>query len=161
MSFIEPIASTYQPGLPHQVREGNLFSSICLDPVLIEVHCLLGPEDPRWEDLLEVSIEIGYPGRDGKILWKRVGWIKDKTSGLENAFAHAQWSAEDADQVLEFDFLPVINRETREQVEKSYLVRKRLRRVDGRWQTVKTVEVSEGVYSDDYFEFIPTYPSLG
>ncbi len=75
--------------------------------LLIEVACKLKPDDPRWEDVQSLALEIGYPAKGGAIIWKQIGWLKGETNTLARPFSYAIWTREMANQILEFDFLVV------------------------------------------------------
>jgi hypothetical protein len=128
-----------------------------MDPFLIEVRCNLSPDDPQWDRIESLKLEVGYPGLGGKIIWKGIGWLEEQTNPIGRSFAHALWKPKMAAHVLVFDFLPVFIGNTNE-TEKYYRIRESITTTDGRHKTSKTGPV-RGQYSDDFFTLHPRYPN--
>lgn len=127
-----------------------------MDPFLIEARCNLHPDSPEWERIESVKLEIGYPGIGGKVIWKSIGWLQDKTIPIGRSFAHALWKPNMSTQVLVFDFIPMFIGSTNE-TEKRYRVRAQIATTDGRQKTSKTGPL-RGEYSDEFFTLQPRYP---
>lgn len=127
-----------------------------MDPFLIEVRCNLMPDDPQWEKIESLKLEIGYPGLSGKTIWKSIGWLKEKTIPIGRSFAHALWKPKMATNVLVFDFLPVFIGSTNE-TDKQYRMRASIISNDGRQRTAKTGRL-RGAYIDEFFTLHPQYP---
>ena len=127
-----------------------------MDPFLIEVRCNLSPEDPQWDTIDSLKLEVGYPGLGGKTIWKSIGWLQEKTSPIGRSFAHALWKPKLAAQVLVFDFLPVFIGSTNE-TQKNYRIRESITTTDGHHKTSKTGPV-RGQYTDEFFTLKPHYP---
>lgn len=127
-----------------------------MKPVEIEVRCNLTPESPHWEDINSLTLEIGYPGRGGQILWKHIGWLRNQMLPAGKGIAHALWNKTTAGLVLIFDFLPVSQPNTAE-TEKTYLVRKSIKAANGRSRTSQSRPL-QGEYRDEYFTLSPCYP---
>lgn len=127
-----------------------------MDPFLIEAHCNLAPDDPHWEQIESLKLEVGYPGLGGKTIWKSIGWLKEKTLPIGRSFAHALWKPKTTAHVMVFDFLPVLIGNTNE-TNKHYRIRESITLVDGRQKTSRTGPL-RGEYSDEYFTLHPQYP---
>jgi len=127
-----------------------------MTPFIIEVRCNLTPESPQWKDINTLTLEIGYPGRGGQTLWKRIGWLRDHLMPAGKSIAHALWNQTSAGLVLIFDFLPVMRTDSTG-LDKTYLVRKKIRTVKGRSRSTQT-EVLQGDYKDEHFTLMPNYP---
>lgn len=127
-----------------------------MDPFLIEVRCNLSPEDPQWDSIESLKLEVGYPGIGGKIIWKSIGWLQGKTAPIGRSFAHALWKPKMAAHVIVFDFLPVFVGTTNE-TEKNYRIRESVTTIDGRNKTSRSGPV-RGQYIDEYFTLYPQYP---
>ena len=128
-----------------------------MDPLLIEVHCTLGKEDPKWTSVTTMTIEIGYPGRNGQTLWKHIGWLKDRASTTGRDFVQALWESSISDRVLIFDFLPVL-RTNSQKTETAYRLRKTLLSDNGRQQS--STRLLRGNYQDEHFNLVITYPDV-
>lgn len=128
-----------------------------MKPVEIEVRCNLTSESPHWNQINSLTLQIGYPGRGGQILWKHIGWLRDQMLPAGKGIAHALWNKTTAGLVLIFDFLPVWKPNTAEP-EKTYLIRKSVRAANGRLRTSKSRPV-EGEYKDEHFTLLPQYPT--
>jgi len=126
-----------------------------MDPLLIEVHCTLGQDSPQWESVSTMTIEIGYPGRNGQTLWKHIGWLKDRFSITGRDFVQALWNSTVSDRVLVFDFLPVLKSNT-QKTETAYRIRKTLLSPNGRHQT--STRVHRGNYQDEHFNLVVKLP---
>ena len=126
-----------------------------MDPLLIEVHCILGQDSPQWESVSTMTIEIGYPGRNGQTLWKHIGWLKDRLSITGRDFVQALWNHNVTDRVLVFDFLPVLKTNT-QKTETAYRIRKTILSPNGRHQT--STRVLRGNYQDEHFNLVIKYP---
>ncbi len=127
-----------------------------MDPFLIEVRCNLSPDDPQWEQIESLKLEVGYPSLGGKIIWKSIGWLQEKTIPFGRSFAHALWKPKMATHVLVFDFLPVFIGSTNE-TNKSFRIRESITTTDGRHRTARTGPL-RGEYSDEFFTLQPQYP---
>jgi hypothetical protein len=129
-----------------------------MDPVIIEVRCNWGQDDPRWQETSTLSLEIGYPTLGGKMLWKNIGWLREQWGATGRSFAHALWKPKMAGQVLLFDFLPLVLPQAAEP-EKNYRIRKRITDAEGRLRTSKSA-LLRGDYADEHFSLHPQYPTL-
>lgn len=127
-----------------------------MDPFLIEARCNLSPDDPQWEQIESIQLEVGYPGLGGKTIWKSIGWLQEKTSPIGRSFAHALWKPKMTAHAIVFDFLPVFIGTTNE-TEKNYRIKASVITVDGRQKTSKSGPV-RGQYIDDFFTLHPRYP---
>ncbi|MCC6461698.1 MAG: hypothetical protein IT260_14585 [Saprospiraceae bacterium] len=127
-----------------------------MDPVLIEVRCLLNEAATEWEYISNISLQIGYPGRGGNTLWKHIGWLRDRLLPSGNAFAQAEWSKEMVNHVLVFDFLPVVPPNQFE-AERSYRIRKNVTDANGRTRRRRS-GILEGDYSDEHITLHAIYP---
>lgn len=127
-----------------------------MTPVTIEVRCNLTPESPHWKDINSLTLEIGYPGRSGQVLWKQIGWLRDQMLPTGKGIAHALWNKTTAGLVLIFDFLPVLHPNSAEP-EKTYQIRKSIRPAKGRARTLKSGFL-KGQYQDEHFTLSPFYP---
>jgi hypothetical protein len=117
--------------------------------IRIEVHCLLSPEDPRWKEMNSVALEIGYPGRRGDTLWKHIGWIQQTSPAANKQFAHALWSRDNSQQILEFDFLPAYQENTHA-INLTYCIKKQVFQANGRTKHLKP-KILKGNFQDDIF----------
>ncbi len=126
-----------------------------MDPVLIEVHCTLGQEDPQWTSISTLTLEIGYPGRNGQTLWKHIGWLQNHISATGHDFAQAFWNRTVSSRVLVFDFRPVLRAKT-SKIEIAYKLRKTLHGPHGRQRT--STHLLRGNYQDEHFTLVTTYP---
>ncbi len=126
-----------------------------MNPLLIEVHCTLGKGDPKWTSVTSMTIEIGYPGRNGLTLWKHIGWLKDRASMTGRDFVQALWNSSITDRVLVFDFLPVLRTKS-QKTETAYRIRKTLVSDNGRQQS--STRLLRGNYQDEHFNLVITYP---
>jgi len=122
-----------------------------MEPVLIEVKCKLRSEEPLWENIRSISVEVGYPGEGGQIRWKQTGWLKDQYHTEGKLFTHALWSQENWEQIVVFDFQPVINPESGA-LELAYRIRQTITQTNGRQKTFESKRLT-GNYSDDYCAF--------
>jgi len=129
-----------------------------MEPLLIEVQCLLAPGDYRWEQIESVTLEVGYPGLSGQTLWKHIAWVQKPATGFVRSFAHAIWARQTAESVLVFEFMPLIPAETGK-LEKKYSYRIHQVEIDGHLSRSK-IQVADGVHRDDLFLFTPRYPAL-
>lgn len=129
-----------------------------MDPVLIEAACVLNPEDTQWQNICNLALEIGYPGKNGPILWKHIGWLQEQTPTTGKTFSHALWSKDATNPVFVFDFLPVIDPETAD-LEKTFRLRKTIFHTDGRRQIIQS-GLQSGDYTDDLITLKIRYPEL-
>ena len=127
-----------------------------MDPFLIEVSCNIGPDDPQWQQIESIRLEIGYPGLGGKTIWKSIGWIQEKAMPVKRSFSHALWKPQMAMQVMLFDFLPAFIGDTNE-THKDYRLKASITTTDGRQKTSRTGPL-RGAYTDEYFTLQPQYP---
>jgi len=130
-----------------------------IGPVIIEVRCRLERESPEWEEIDDLSLEVGYRAKSGKTLWKHIGWLRDRIEPVGKNFAHALWKRKSADQVLAFDFIPTEDPKS-QATDRTYFIRKIVTAVDGRRRTSKA-QTLHGEYTDEFFEVSPTYPAEG
>ncbi len=128
-----------------------------MEPLLIEVSCNLSQDDPKWEQISSLTLEIGYRGLNGKTIWKQIGWLREQLLPVGRTFAHALWKPEMSEHVLVFDFLPVPQPGSIEP-EQTYRLRKRINRPDGQSRTARS-GVLKGDYSDEHFTLHPVYPN--
>jgi hypothetical protein len=129
-----------------------------MKPVHFEAHCALRENDPLWNTIRNISIEIGYPGIAGKTLWKQIGWLQTGAGAFNRTIVHALWDRALATQILFFDFLAVQTPETGE-VEKSYRLRKTITRSDGHVLPSREILIQEGQYADEHFVLEVHYPA--
>lgn len=127
--------------------------------LVIEVRCNLTSESPQWKDINSLTLEIGYPGRGGQILWKRIGWMRDQLLPTGKSIAHALWNKTSSGLVLIFDFLPVMLPNS-EGLDKTYRIRKKISAANGRSRTSKSGTL-QGEYRDEHFTLSPLYPEVG
>lgn len=127
-----------------------------MTPLVIEVRCNLTPESPLWKDINSLTIEIGYPGRGGQTLWKKIGWLRDQLLPAGKSIAHALWNQTSSGLVLIFDFLPVMLPNSAG-LDKTYRIRKQVKAANGRSRTSKS-GVLQGEYKDEHFTLLPKYP---
>ena len=127
-----------------------------MDPFLIEARCNLRPNDPQWELIESIKLEIGYPGLKGRTIWKSIGWLQEKGIPISRLFSHALWKSTQAANVIVFDFLPVFVGNTQE-TNKKYRIRKLITTSDGNQYIDKTDPLT-GMYTDEYFTLKPRYP---
>ena len=130
-----------------------------IGPVIIEVRCRLECESPEWEEIDDLSLEVGYRAKSGKTLWKNIGWLRDRIEPVGKNFAHALWRSKSTDQVLAFDFIPTDDPKS-QSTDRTYFIRKVVTAVNGRRRTSKP-QMLRGDYEDNFFEVTPTYPSEG
>lgn len=130
-----------------------------MTPLVFEVRCNLTSESPLWQDINSLTLEIGYPGRGGEILWKQIGWLRDHLLPAGKSIAHALWSQTSTGLVLIFDFLPVMLPHN-DGFEKTYRIRKKIKAANGRSHTSKS-GILEGEYQDEHFTLSPQYPEIG
>lgn len=128
-----------------------------MEPLLIEVSCNLSHNDPKWEQISSLSLEVGYRGLNGKTIWKHIGWLREKLLPVGRTFAHALWKPAMTDHVLVFDFLPVPHPGSPEP-EQTYRLRKRIIGPDGQSRTART-GLLKGDYADEHFTLHPVYPT--
>ncbi len=128
-----------------------------MEPLTIEVRCLLNPNDLRWNNIETITLEIGYPGLSGQILWKHIAWIQEPSAGFVRTFAHAIWARQTADSVLVFEFMPVLPAETG-RLEKKYCYRVHQLEPDG-YLRRSPVQSADGAHQNDLFLFTPCYPA--
>lgn len=128
-----------------------------MNPLIIEVRCNLSPDNPRWNEIHSMRLEVGYPGRNGEIVWKHIAWLNDQLLPSGKSIAHAIWDRATAGLVLVFDFLTVLRSESAEP-EKTYCIRKHITGVDGHARTTKS-RLLQGNYKDEHFSLIPRYPN--
>ncbi len=119
-----------------------------MEPLIIEIGCALSPQDPRWNEIETLSVEIGYPNKEGKTHWKHIGWLRDALTPLRKTFSHALWSKSQNRHKLLFDFLPIARRNTAEP-QTEYLLRKRVTTPDGRSRTSRPTR-HNGNFTDDF-----------
>lgn len=129
-----------------------------MEPLLIEVSCNLRPNDPKWEQISSIALEIGYRGINGKTIWKHIGWLRDRIVPAGRTFAHALWKPSLTDHVLVFDFLPVQTPGSQE-AEQTYKLRKRIISPEGQSKTARTGRI-KGDYIDEHFTLHPVYPTI-
>lgn len=134
------------------------FKARSMEPLLIEVSCNLGKNDPKWEGISSLSMEVGYRGLNGKTIWKHIGWLRERLIPTGRTFAHALWKPAMTDHVLVFDFLPVPHPGSTE-AEQTYKLRKRITSPDGQSKTART-GLLKGDYTDEHFTLHPVYPTL-
>lgn len=127
-----------------------------MSTLTIEVHCLLPPDDARWDRMESMTLEIGYPGLNGQTHWKHIGWVQEPHPGLTKSFSHALWSQNAANRTIVFDFPQVFNPGSGAP-EKSYCYRAHLMGTDGKMQTTK-MKIVEGIHANLFFSFKPHYP---
>jgi hypothetical protein len=127
-----------------------------LEPIIIEVRCNLQENDPRWNDIDTLSLEIGYPSREGRTLWKRIGWLRDQLMPIGKTFSPALWNRVRNRHTLVFDFLPVPQKSSLEP-ERKYFLRKHITTTDGK-SRVSRQSHHQGDFSDDFFTIEPQYP---
>lgn len=127
-----------------------------MTPITFEVRCNLTPESPLWKDINTLTLEIGYPGRGGRMLWKHIGWLRDQLLPAGKGIAHALWNQTGAGLVLIFDFLPVLLPHSAEP-DKTYRFRKSIKAANGRSRTQKS-RLLQGEYQDEHFTLSPHYP---
>ena len=130
-----------------------------IGPVIIEVRCRLERESPQWEEIDDLSLEVGYRAQSGKTLWKDIGWLRDRLEPMGKNFAHALWKRKSADQVLAFDFIPAEDPKS-QTTDRTYFIRRVITAVNGRRHTSKP-QVLRGDYEDEFFEVSPSYPGEG
>lgn len=126
-----------------------------MNPLLIEVRCTLGQDDPQWASIATLTLEIGYPGRNGQTLWKHIGWLPNQIATTGRDFAQAFWNHTVADRILVFDFLPVTGVKT-QKTETAYRIRKSIMAADGRQRT--SSRLLRGDYQDEHFTVLASYP---
>lgn len=134
----------------------QLFKTRPMEPLLIEVSCNLSPNDPRWENISSLALEIGYRGLNGKTIWKHIGWLSEQILPSGRSFAHALWKASMSDHVLVFDFIPV-PQAGNSKPEMSYQIRKKIIAPDGQCKTARPLRL-KGDYTDEHFTLHPVYP---
>jgi hypothetical protein len=127
-----------------------------MTPLTIEVHCNLSPESPQWEDIDALTLEVGYPGRRGQTLWKKIGWLRSQLLPAGRNIAHALWNRTTTGLILTFDFLPVML-PGRVGMDKNYRIRKKITIAGGRSRTLQS-GMLEGTYKDEHFTLLPVYP---
>lgn len=158
--FNTPPSLSYQNSMKSKsmIRRTILFLEKLskMDPFLIEARCNLRPDDPQWEKIESLKLEVGYPGLGGKIIWKSIGWLQEKTMPIGRSFAHALWKPKMTAHVMVFDFLPVFIGSTNE-TNKHYRVRESIITTDGLQKTSRTGPL-RGEYTDEYFTLFPQYP---
>lgn len=129
-----------------------------MTPLLIQVQCNLASDNPQWNEINDIRLEVGYPGRSGKILWKHIAWLNDNLFPAGKGIAHAIWNQATAGLVLIFDFLPVL--ETRsDEVNKTYRFRKSIMAANGQMHSSKS-RILKGDYRDEHITLSPQYPDL-
>ncbi len=133
------------------------FKTCNMEPVLIEVRCNLNQNDPKWEQISSLSLEVGYRGLNGKIIWKHIGWLREQLLPSGRTFAHALWKPAMTDHILVFDFLPV-PRPGSPNPEQTYRCRKKIVTAEGQSKTTRT-GLLKGDYADEHFTLHPVYPS--
>jgi len=133
------------------------FKSRSMEPLLIEVSCNLSQNDPKWEEISSLSLEVGYRGLNGKTIWKHIGWLREQLVPTGRNFAHALWKPAMTDHVLVFDFLPVPHLGSPEP-EQSYRLRKRIVGPDGKSRTARS-GLLKGDFTDEHFTLHPVYPT--
>lgn len=129
-----------------------------MTPFVIEVRCNLTPESPQWQDINSLTLEIGYPGRGGQVLWKHIGWLRDHLLPAGKNIAHALWNQTSSSLVLIFDFLPVTLPNSTG-LDKTYRIRKKIKTANGRSRTSKSGAL-QGDYRDEHFTLSPRYPEF-
>lgn len=130
-----------------------------MTPIVFEVRCNLTPESPLWQNINCLMLEIGYPGRGGKTLWKQIGWLSDHLLPAGKSIAHAMWNQTSTGLVLIFDFLPVMLPNNTD-LDKTYRICKKIMTAKGRLRTSKS-GILQGEYQDEYFSLSPQYPEIG
>jgi hypothetical protein len=127
-----------------------------MTPLIIEVRCNLSAESPLWKDINFLTLEVGYPGRDGQTLWKKIGWLRNQLLPAGKGIAHALWNQTSTGLVLMFDFLPVMLPDNAN-FDKNYRIRKKMQTASGRSRTSHS-GVLQGEYRDEHFTLSPLYP---
>jgi hypothetical protein len=125
-------------------------------PVIFLVHCNLKKEDAFWNELLEFSVEIGYPAIKGGELWKHVGALHIPQQTVHKSFVHAVWNKEQCQHQLEFDFLPVL-KAPNGQLNKKYRIKIIQTLRSGRRKTIKS-KILSGDYKDQWIIIQTKYP---
>ncbi|MCW5923948.1 MAG: hypothetical protein KIS77_16520 [Saprospiraceae bacterium] len=125
-------------------------------PLFFEVRCNLSQESPLWNDIHSLSLEVGYPGRGGQMLWKRIGWLNDQLLPAGKGIAHAVWNRASTSLILIFDFLPVMLPDSAV-LDKTYRIRKKIKTAAGR-SRVSHSGILQGEYRDEHFTLSPQYP---
>lgn len=128
-----------------------------MNPLIIEVRCNLSPDNPQWNEINSMRLEVGYPGTSGEIIWKHIAWLNDQLLPSGKSIAHAIWDRATAGLVLIFDLLTVRRTEGAEP-EKTYCIRKHIVGADGHSRTTKS-RLLQGDYKDEHFSLIPRYPN--
>ena len=128
-----------------------------METLLIEVHCLLRPDDARWDTIESLMLEVGYPGRNGPVHWKHTGWLREPPNpGLAKSFAHALWKRETADAVLVFEFAPQYQQPSGT-LEKQYRLRMHCTEINGKTH-IQKLQSSEGPVTHSFFSVAVRYP---
>jgi hypothetical protein len=146
----------YQPNTMRLQDFLTRFKLRPMEPLLIEVSCNLSPNDPKWEQISSLSLEVGYRGLNGKTIWKHIGWLREQMLPAGRTFAHALWKPSMAEHVLVFDFLPVPHPGSPDP-EQNYRLRKKIIDADGQSRTARTGHL-KGDYTDEHFTLHPVYP---
>ncbi len=118
----------------------------------LELSCNLNPNSDLWSEFLYLQLEIGYPALGGRTLWKQIGWEKNATQNKGKHFVHLLWNAQTANQIIETDFLPVINGKTHE-IERSYKIRRIISYKDERPKSSISRTLHDN-YQDDYISIV-------
>lgn len=142
----------------HCQHSRDLIHLRLMEPVLFEIRCNLGPEDPGWTNIASLSLEVGYRGLQGKIIWKHIGWLREDPPTPGKNFAHALWKPNMTQHVLVLDFLPVPGKPEGKCLEQGYWLRKKIVKIEGYSQTLKT-GILRGNYSDEHFTLLAVYPT--
>ncbi len=150
------LLKTPPPGTLNLTRFLIKHQGYAMRTLSIQVRCLLQAGDARWDTMESLTLEIGYPGRNGQTLWKHIGWLQEQHSSLAKSFTHALWSRETVENALVFDFLPV-SAAPSGLVEKAYYYRTHTTGIDGRVHSTKA-KLVEGPHTDLFFSFMPHYP---
>jgi hypothetical protein len=123
-----------------------------MQPLLLEISCNLAPNSAQWNEFLHLQVEIGYPAKGGKTLWKQIGWEKIDLKNKGKHFVYLLWNVKTADQVIEIDFLPIKNAKTVE-IERSYKIRRIIHYKDERPKN-SILKTTHKNYQDDYISIV-------
>ncbi len=126
-----------------------------IGPVIIEVRCRLERDAQEWEEIEDLSVEVGYPAKNGKVLWKEIGWLREQTEQIGRNFSHALWRKQNNQKILEFDFLPVEKAKS-EAIERIYFIRKAITDLNGK-RKIWTSRKLKGDFKDMHLEIHPKW----
>lgn len=130
-----------------------------IGPVIIEVRCRLEQDAREWEEIEDLSVEVGYPAKNGKLLWKEIGWLREQSAHFGQSFSHALWRRQNNEKVLEFDFLP-LQADKNEASKQTYFIRKVITKLNGKRKTWTSKKL-KGDFSDDHIEIHPKWEEDG